>query len=124
MEFVEAPAFTRHVATYLEDAELLALQMFLIEHPEAGKVMPGTGGFRKLRWSDETRGKGKRSGLRVIYFYLSGWHQIWLFTLYGKDEASDLTPTQKDQLRTAIGAELKARRKRTTGAGEERTWRR
>lgn len=60
VEFVEAPAFTRHVAAYFDDGELLALQLFLMERPEAGTVMPGTGGFRKLRWTDETRGKGKR----------------------------------------------------------------
>ena len=65
MEFFEAPAFTRHLGTYLDDAGLLALQLSLIDHPEAGKVMPGTGGFRKLRWGDETRSKGKRGGLRM-----------------------------------------------------------
>ena len=57
MEFFEAPAFTRHLGAYLDDAGLLALQLFLIDHPDAGKIMPGTGGFRKLRWGDETRGK-------------------------------------------------------------------
>ena len=111
MEFVEAPAFTRHVGEYLDDGELLALQLFLTEQPEAGNVMAGTGGFRKLRWSDRTRGKGKRGGLRIIYYWLSDWQQIWLFTLYGKDEAADLTPTQKAQLREAITAELNARRR-------------
>jgi hypothetical protein len=112
VEFFEAPAFTRHLEAYLDDAGLLALQLFLIEHPEAGKVMPGTGGFRKLRWGDETRGKGKRGGLRIIYCFLPEEDQIWLFTLYGKDEADDLTPTQKAHLRAAIEAELKARARR------------
>ena len=110
MEFVEAPAFTRHVDAYLDAGQLLALQLFLMEEPEAGKVMPGTGGFRKLRWGDQLRGKGKRGGLRVIYYWLSDWQQIWLFTLYGKDDAADLTTQQKKQLRTAITAELNARR--------------
>lgn len=112
MEFFEAPAFTRHFDAYLDDAELLALQRFLIDHPEAGKVMPGTGGFRKLRWGDETRGKGKRGGLRIIYCFLPEEHQVWLFTLYGKDEADDLTPAQKLHLRAAIDAERKARQTR------------
>ncbi len=112
VEFFEAPAFTRYLGAYLDDAGLLALQLFLIDHPEAGKIMPGTGGFRKLRWGDETRGKGKRSGLRIIYFFLPEAHQIWLFTLYGKDEADDLTPTQKATLRAAIEAERVARRTR------------
>jgi len=72
--------------------------------------MPGTGGFRKLRWADETRGKGKRGGLRVIYHVLADDHQIWLFTVYGKDDVADLTPTQKQQLRMALDNELQARR--------------
>lgn len=117
VEFFEAPAFTRHLGAYLDDAGLLALQLFLIDHPEAGKIMPGTGGFRKLRWADETRGKGKRGGLRIIYFFLHEEHQVWLFTLYGKGDAADLTPDQKAHLRTAIDAERKARR---TRRGERR----
>jgi len=60
VEFFETPAFTRYVSEYLDDAGLLALQLFLSDHPDAGTVMPGTGGFRKLRWADPTRGKGKR----------------------------------------------------------------
>jgi hypothetical protein len=112
VEFFEAPAFTRYVGSYLDDAGLSALQRFLIDHPEAGAIMPGTGGFRKLRWADETRGKGKRGGLRVIYYFLPEEHQVWLFTLYGKDEANDLTPAQKTQLRAAIEAERTALRAR------------
>lgn len=109
MEFFETPAFTRHLARYLGDDEFAALQQFLAANPEAGDVMPGTGGFRKLRWSDERRGKGRRGGLRIIYYFLVGDEQIWLFTLFGKDEAADLTPGQKRQLRAAIEAELRAR---------------
>jgi len=112
VEFFEAPAFTRHLGAYLDDAGLSALQLFLIDHPEAGKVMPGTGGFRKLRWGDETRGKGKRGGLRIIYCLLPEEHQVWLFTLYGKNEADDLTPAQKLILRAAIDAERRARQAR------------
>jgi hypothetical protein len=53
--------------------------------------MPGTGGFRKLRWADPRRGKGRKGGLRVIYlYYFPGDQQIWLMTLYDKAEASDL----------------------------------
>ena len=60
--------------------------------------MPGTGGFRKLRWTDERRGKGKRGGLRGHLLLLTRDSQVWLFTLFGKDEATDLTPDQKRQL--------------------------
>ena len=72
VEFIEAPTFTAIVAGYLEDDEYRALQLFLAGDPEAGDVMPGTGGFRKLRWADRRRGKGKRGGLRVIYNHLFG----------------------------------------------------
>jgi hypothetical protein len=64
VEFLEAPTFTALVTDYLEDDEYRALQLFLAEDPEAGDVIPGTGGFRKLRWADRRRRKGKRGGLR------------------------------------------------------------
>ncbi len=71
--------------------------------------MPGTGGFRKMRWADARRGKGRRGGLRIIYYYFSSDHQIWLMTVYGKDEASDLTAQQKKALKTSVETELAAR---------------
>ena len=112
MEFFETPAFTRHIGSYLEDDEYAALQAFLAGNPEAGDVMPGTGGFRKLRWGHEARGKGRRGGLRIIDYLLTQDNQIWLFTLFGKAEAADLTPDQKRQLRASIETELLARKKR------------
>lgn len=60
--FVEAPPFTRLLADYLTDEAYRALQTALLEDPELGDVVPGTGGFRKLRWPDSRRGKGKRGG--------------------------------------------------------------
>jgi hypothetical protein len=72
-------------------------------------MMPGTGGFRKLRWADQRRGKGRRGGLRIIYYHFPAQQQIWLMTLYGKDEADDLTAAEKSVLRDAIAAESKAR---------------
>lgn len=109
MEFIEAPAFTRHVSKYLSDDEYRELQNRLAAAPEFGDVIPGTGGFRKLRWTDPRRGKGRRGGLRVIYYYFPGQQQIWLMTLYDKDEASDLTPKQRQGLKDAIEIELRAR---------------
>jgi hypothetical protein len=109
MEFFEAPPFTRYLREYLADEEYRNLQHLLAQNPELGVMMPGTGGFRKLRWADQRRGKGRRGGLRIIYYYFSGEHQIWLMTLYGKDEADDLTAAEKSTLRDAISTELKAR---------------
>ena len=92
-----------------EDDEHRALQLFLAGDPEAGDVMPGTGGFRKLRWADRRRGKGKRGGLRVIYYHLSADAQIWLMTLYDKDEMADLSAAEKRALKAALEAELALR---------------
>jgi hypothetical protein len=118
MEFFEAPAFTRYVSSYLTDDEYREMQGRLANAPEAGDMIPGTGGFRKLRWADPKRGKGQRGGLRVIYYYFREERQIWLITLYGKNEASGLTPKQKQALKSAIEDELRVRqtvrlRKRT-----------
>lgn len=110
MEFFEAPAFTRYVSRYLNDDEYRAMQGRLAAAPEAGDMIPGTGGFRKLRWADPKRGKGRRGGLRVIYYYFSGEDQVWLMTLYDKNEASDLRPNQKQALKSAIDGEIRARR--------------
>ena len=109
MEFLEAPAFTRYVSGYLTDDEYRELQNRLAAAPEHGDVIPGTGGFRKLRWTDPRRGKGRRGGLRVIYYYFPGERQIWLMTLYGKNETSDLTPKEKQALKDAIEDELRLR---------------
>jgi hypothetical protein len=109
MEFFEAPGFTRYVSDYLTDDEYWELQSRLACLPESGDMIPGTGGFRKLRWADPKRGKGQRGGLRVIYYYFPGERQIWLMTLYGKNEASDLTPKEKQALKSAIEDELRLR---------------
>lgn len=111
--FFETPLFTRVLADYLNDEAYRDLQKALIENPELGDVMPGTGGYRKVRWQDSRRGKGKRGGLRVIYYYLAADHQIWFFTLYDKDEAADLTTEEKKVLKQAIQTELAARRKKS-----------
>ena len=108
--FFETPLFTRLLPNYLEDQEYRALQLALLENPHKGDLMPGTGGFRKVRWKDSRRGKGNRGGLRVIYYYLTTDHQIWFFTLYDKDEAIDLSTDEKKLLKQAIQKELAARR--------------
>jgi hypothetical protein len=108
--FVELPAFERRRTDYLDDEAFRALQQLLMTRPEAGDLMPGTGGLRKLRFPDGRRGKGKRGGLRVIYYWWDAGPQFWLFTLYDKDEMSDLTPAQRKALRTMIKTELEARR--------------
>lgn len=80
-------------------------------NPEAGAVIPGSGGLRKLRFADERRGKGKRGGVRVIYYWWDAGFQFWLFTIYDKDEMPDLTKTQRETLKQMVKRELEVRRK-------------
>jgi hypothetical protein len=107
--FVELPAFARCRAEYLDDEGLRTLQASLLENPEAGDVIEGTGGLRKLRRADPRRGKGKRGGLRVIYYWWDGRHQFWLFTLYDKNEMDDLSAKEKKLLKDMLKRELEAR---------------
>jgi len=109
--FVELPAFDRHRGEYLSDETFRILQASLMNSPEAGDLIEGTGGLRKLRFGDVRRGKGKRGGLRVIYFWWQAGSQFWLYTLYDKDERDDLSPEQRKTLRAMLKAELDARRK-------------
>jgi len=108
--FVELPAFERHRAEYLDDEGFSALQRELMRNPTAGEVIEGTGGLRKMRFADKRRGKGKRGGLRVVYYWWNAGMQFWLFTLYDKDEMADLTPQQRKMLKAMIKAELDSRR--------------
>jgi hypothetical protein len=109
MEFFEAPAFTRYLSRYLNDEQYRELQTALASTPDLGDLMPGTGGFRKLRWADARRGKGRRGGLRVIYYWFGNLDQLWMMSIYDKNEASDLTPDQRRALKAAIEAEKKMR---------------
>ena len=100
----------RAVAT--SDEAFRSLQSLLMAAPEAGDVIRDSGGLCKLRFADARRGKGKRGGLRIIYYWWIGGRQFWLFTVYDKDEISDLTPVQRKALKVMIKAELEARSKR------------
>lgn len=108
--FIELPALERHRQDYLDDNGFRLLQDTLMANPEAGDLIEGTGGLRKLRFGDPRRSKGKRGGLRVIYYYWTGGSEFWLFTLYDKDELSDLTPRQRAALKELVKGELKMRK--------------
>lgn len=88
LTFRESPIFTKLVTQYLGDDEYAALQWALAEHPELGDLIPGSGGLRKLRWQAE--GQGKRGGYRVIYYWRNRQGDIWLLTMYGKNETSNI----------------------------------
>jgi hypothetical protein len=112
-QFVEAPAFSRHREDYLDDEGFRELQESLAANPEAGDLIPAAGGIRKLRWKDFRRGKGKRGGLRIVYYCFLSDEEIWLLTLYDKDQAVDLTKDEKEQLRRALEAERAVRKGRS-----------
>lgn len=107
--FFETSVFNRLRPDYFDEEAYRALQLALMANPTMGDLMPRTGGFRKLRWPDLRRGKGKRGGLRVIYYWLLSDGQFWMFSIYDKNELENLTSDQKRQLKEAIHSELKKR---------------
>ncbi len=88
MEFIETSLFSKLVYHYLDEDEYLGLQVYLVHYPDSGDVVPGSGGVRKIRWA--TRRKGKRGGIRVIYFWKAIDNEIWLLTVYAKGEREDI----------------------------------
>ena len=95
--FIETDIFTEDVKALLSDDEYAEFQSYLAENPLIGDVIQQTGGLRKVRWS--AKGKGKRGGVRVIYYYVLSDSQIRLLLIYQKGKQDDLTPEQKKILR-------------------------
>jgi hypothetical protein len=88
LTFIETALFTRLIDKYLSDDEYAVLQQALVANPEAGDVIPGSGGVRKLRWG--VAGRGKRGGIRVIYYLRSQQGQLWMLTVYAKNVAETI----------------------------------
>jgi hypothetical protein len=93
----ETPLFVRQAASIWQDAEREELVAFIAANPEAGDVIPETGGVRKVRWSRQ--GAGKRGGVRVIYFYRDGTRPLYPLMVYAKARKEDLTPDEKRAVR-------------------------
>ncbi len=97
---IELPPFTKKAEKILSEEELEILRSYLIQNPDKGDVISGTGGIRKLRWA--AGGKGKRGGARVIYFYHVVGANIYLLTCYKNNEQADINPQVKKQLKAII----------------------
>jgi mRNA-degrading endonuclease RelE of RelBE toxin-antitoxin system len=100
MIFIETPLFTKLIKDLLSDEEYRLLQQTVLLRPEAGDLIRGSGGLRKIRWN--TPGSGKRGGLRVIYFWDVSENTIYMLLPYKKSKQEDLTPEQLKVLRKLI----------------------
>jgi mRNA-degrading endonuclease RelE of RelBE toxin-antitoxin system len=103
--FVETKLFTRLFdEMFSDDAELAKLQDFLSVNPEVGDIIPGSGGVRKMRWA--APGRGKRGGVRIIYYLRSKQGQIWLLTLYPKSETDNIPGPILKQIKDDIDGDI------------------
>lgn len=100
MEIVEAPLFTKRITELMTDSTYRELQEALIGRPDQGEVIPGSGGLRKIRWG--LSGKGKRGGIRVIYFWAVEHHQLCMLYAYSKARQEDLDSHQLTALSKAM----------------------
>ena len=103
MVIIETSVFTRQVEASLTDEEYRELQAALTERPNTGAIMVGSGGLRKMRWGRP--GKGKRGGLRVIYYWAVAQEQLLMLFIYPKSEQEDLTAQQLRILRQIVEEE-------------------
>lgn len=100
MDFVETRVFTRQITKLLSDDEYRLLQQSLIVKPDAGAVIRRGGGLRKLRW--RTSGRGKRGGIRVIYYWYVDEYQLFMLLAYDKNEKDDLSANELKVLRRIV----------------------
>ena len=104
MIFIESKIFEKLRGKYFDDTSYREFQNFLLEQPNVGDTIQGTGGLKKVRWL--ANGKGKRGGIRTIYLYLADKSHIHLLTVYAKNEMSDLSSHEKKILKV-IAEEIK-----------------
>jgi hypothetical protein len=100
MIIIETSIFTRQINALMNDDEYRFLQETLVNKPDLGSVIQGTSGLRKIRWGLE--GRGKRGGIRVIYYLVTAKKQIYMLYAYTKNEQEDLTAEQKKLLKQIV----------------------
>ena len=101
LTFVETKLFTQLVQNYFSDDEYAALQNAIVANPEAGDLIRGSGGVRKLRWG--LAGRGKRGGVRVIYYLRLRHGQVWMLTMYAKNEADTIPGSVLKKIKEELG---------------------
>jgi hypothetical protein len=104
MRFLETPIFTRTVVEHLDDEDYRSLQLALLMRPELGPLIRRSGGLRKIRWS--MPGRGKRGGLRIIYFWDEASETFYMLYVYPKNEQEDLSAQQLRLLRRLVSEEF------------------
>ena len=100
MIFEEDPEFTDKALRLIGDDGIFDIQVYLLDQPDVGDIIPGSGGCRKLRWA--AKGHGKRGGARVIYYWVTPDDRILLLDIYAKNEAEDLSAARLQQLKRKI----------------------
>jgi len=100
MEFVETKLFSKKLPSHLADDEYRELQEFMLKTPDFGDIIKGGGGVRKLRW--KTEGRGKRGGVRIIYYLELSESRFLMLTLYAKNELVDLSPNEIKLLKKIV----------------------
>jgi len=100
MEFIETSGFSKIRENYFDDSQFNMLQLYLMDRPDAGNIIKGSGGIRKLRWG--MQGQGKRGGVRVIYYWITKDNQILFLTAYAKGKASDLSQNAIKTMREIV----------------------
>lgn len=100
VEFIETPTFSRKCKELLTEDEYRQLQEYLTHSPDAGAIIVGTGGCRKIRWMRQ--GQGKSGGVRAIYYYLCADGQIFMLLVYPKSEKDSLTDREKAILKDIV----------------------
>lgn len=100
MVIVETSVFTRLIVELMDDDNYAELQAALVQRPDLGDLIVGSGGLRKARWKVE--GKGKRGGVRIIYYWMTANDQLWMLYGYTKSSKEDLTKQQLNTLRDIV----------------------
>ncbi len=103
MVFIETSFFTKLLPNYLSDNEYRGLQSYLLQKPDAGDIVKGSGVVRKVRWASSR--KGKSGGVRAIYYWKKAEHEIWMLTMYSKSERATIAGHVLKQIAEAIDNE-------------------